>query len=198
MPEGLTREEWWYAVRAARASTARPTPFVMKDGTRLTFNLPDRFLQLNEEITAQARGQVELPGEVATQGVRDRYLINSLYEEAITSSQMEGASTTRRDANKILREKRDPRTRSERMILNNVRALEFVRHHVGEELTPEFICGVHKTRPGQDQASLTRLINHKSHAIRVPELSAAPQTVAIPTTLFRCLKCLHGNCMRHF
>ena len=32
------------------------------------------------------------------------------------------------------------------MILNNVRALEFVRDHVGEELTPEFICGVHNTK----------------------------------------------------
>ena len=116
----------------------------MKDGTRLTFNLPDRFLQLNEEITAQARGQVELPGEVATQGVRDRYLINSLYEEAITSSQMEGASTTRRDAKKMLREKKDPRTRSERMILNNFLALEFVRAHLGEELTPAFIYEVHR------------------------------------------------------
>jgi len=144
VPEGLTREAWWYAVRTARASTARPTPFVMKDGTRLTFNLPDRFLRLNEEITAQARGQVELPGEVATQGMRDRYLINSLYEEAITSSQMEGASTTRRDAKKMLREKKDPRDRSERMILNNFLALEYVRDHLGEELTPEFICGVHR------------------------------------------------------
>ena len=142
--EGLSREAWWYAVRTARASTARPTPFVMKDGTRLTFNLPDRFLRLNEEITAQARGQVELPGEVATQGMRDRYLINSLYEEAITSSQMEGASTTRRDAKKMLREKKDPRDRSERMILNNFLALEYVRDHLGEELTPEFICGVHR------------------------------------------------------
>ena len=106
VPEGLSREAWWYAVRTARASTARPTPFVMKDGTRLTFNLPDRFLRLNEEITAQARGQVELPGEVATQGMRDRYLINSLYEEAITSSQMEGASTTRRDAKKCSEKRR--------------------------------------------------------------------------------------------
>ena len=141
VPEGLSR---WYAVRTARASTARPTPFVMKDGTRLTFNLPDRFLRLNEEITAQARGQVELPGEVVTQGLRDRYLINSLYEEAITSSQMEGASTTRRDAKKMLREKKDPRDRSERMILNNFLALEYVRDHLGEELTPEFICGVHR------------------------------------------------------
>ena len=144
VPDGLMREEWWYAVRTVRASTARPTPFIMTDGTRLTFNLPDRFLRLNEEITAQARGQVELPAEVATQGVRDRYLINSLYEEAITSSQMEGASTTRRDAKKMFREKKDPRTRSERMILNNFLALEFVRDHLGEELTPEFICGVHR------------------------------------------------------
>jgi len=39
------------------------------------------------------------------------------------------------------------------MILNNVRALEFVRDHVGEELTPEFICGVHNTRPDQDEVS---------------------------------------------
>jgi hypothetical protein len=57
---------------------------------------------------------------------------------------MEGASTTRRDAKKMLREKKDPRTRSERMILNNFLALEFVRAHLGEELTPQFICEVHR------------------------------------------------------
>ena len=175
VPEGLTREEWWYAVRAARASTARPTPFVMKDGTRLTFNLPDRFLQLNEEITAQARGQVELPGEVATQGVRDRYLINSLYEEAITSSQMEGASTTRRDAKKMLREKKDPRTRSERMILNNFLALEYVRAHLGEELTPAFICGVHRivTDGTLDEAEDAGRLQHQGEErIRIYESEA--------------------------
>ena len=30
------------------------------------------------------------------------------------------------------------------MILNNFLALEFVRAHLGEELTPAFICGVHR------------------------------------------------------
>ena len=142
--EGLSREEWWCAVRSVRAATARPTPFTMKDGTRLTFNLPDVLLSVNEEIVAQARGQVELPGEVAAEATRDRYLINSLYEEAITSSQMEGASTTRRDAKKMLREKRRPRTLSERMILNDFLALEFVRDHLTARLTPEFICEVHR------------------------------------------------------
>ena len=31
VPEGLTREAWWCAVRSVRATTARPTPFTMKD-----------------------------------------------------------------------------------------------------------------------------------------------------------------------
>ena len=155
----------------------------MKDGTRLTFNLPDRFLQLNEEITAQARGQVELPGEVATQGVRDRYLINSLYEEAITSSQMEGASTTRRDAKKMLREKKDPRTRSERMILNNFLALEFVRAHLGEELTPAFIYEVHRivTDGTLDEAEdAGRLQRQGEERIRIYGSEGQDQLLHIP------------------
>ena len=183
VPEGLSREAWWYAVRTARASTARPTPFVMKDGTRLTFNLPDRFLRLNEEITAQARGQVELPGEVATQGLRDRYLINSLYEEAITSSQMEGASTTRRDAKKMLREKKEPRDRSERMILNNFLALEYVRDHLGEELTPEFISGVHRivTDGTLDQAEdAGRLQRQGEERIRIYGSEGDDQLLHVP------------------
>ena len=183
VPEVLSREAWWYAVRTARASTARPTPFVMKDGTRLTFNLPDRFLRLNEEITAQARGQVELPGEVATQGMRDRYLINSLYEEAITSSQMEGASTTRRDAKKMLREKKDPRDRSERMILNNFLALEYVRDHLGEELTPEFICGVHRIVTGgtlDEAEDAGRLQRQGEERIRIYGSEGDDQLLHVP------------------
>lgn len=183
VPEVLSREAWWYAVRTARASTARPTPFVMKDGTRLTFNLPDRFLRLNEEITAQARGQVELPGEVATQGMRDRYLINSLYEEAITSSQMEGASTTRRDAKKMLRDKKDPRDRSERMILNNFLALEYVRDHLGEELTPEFICGVHRIVTGgtlDEAEDAGRLQRQGEERIRIYGSEGDDQLLHVP------------------
>ena len=38
----------------------------------------------------------------------------------------------------------------------------------------------------------------KSHVIRLPENSAPPTNVAIPTVRFQHLKGLHGNCMRHF
>ena len=53
---------------------------------------------------------------------RHHYLVSSLMEEAIRSSQLEGATTSRRVAKELLRTGRAPRDRSERMILNNYRA----------------------------------------------------------------------------
>ena len=60
-----------------------------------------------------------------------RFLVNSLMEEAIRSSQLEGATTSRRVAKEMLRTGREPRDRSERMIANNYRALQFMREEMG-------------------------------------------------------------------
>jgi Fic family protein len=46
-------------------------------------------------------------------------VLRSLQEEAITSSQLEGAATTHKVAKHMLREQREPRNKGERMILNN-------------------------------------------------------------------------------
>ena len=47
---------------------------------------------------------------------RDRYVVRSLLEEAITSSQLEGAVTTREVAKEMIRSGRKPRDISEQMI----------------------------------------------------------------------------------
>lgn len=123
-PAGFTREDWWLAVRLRREQTARPTPFTLRDGTRLTYNLPDRLLRLIEDVSTRARGEVALPEPIANPSTRNRYLISSLTEEAITSSQLEGASTSRMRAKEMLREGRNPQDRSEQMILNNYGAMQ--------------------------------------------------------------------------
>jgi Fic family protein len=48
-------------------------------------------------------------------------------EEAITSSQMEGAATTRDVAKAMIRSHRAARDRSEQMILNNFRTMQRIR-----------------------------------------------------------------------
>jgi Fic family protein len=67
---------------------------------------------------------------------QQQYLVNSLMEEAIRSSQLEGASTSRRAAKELLRTGRRPKDRSERMILNNYLALQYMRESMGDRLTP--------------------------------------------------------------
>lgn len=73
-------------------------------------------------------------------------------EEAITSSQLEGASTTRRVAADMLRKGRSPRTHGERMILNNYRAVEHVRDLVNEPLSPVLILDLHRIAVGDSLA----------------------------------------------
>ena len=60
---------------------------------------------------------------------KERYLISSLMEEAISSSMMEGASTTRRIAKEMLRKKMSPADKSQQMIFNNYETIQFIVTH---------------------------------------------------------------------
>lgn len=70
---------------------------------------------------------------------KERYFISSIMEEAIASSQLEGAVTTRRIAKEMLRANRKPKNDSEKMILNNYQSIKEVVRRKNEKLTPEFI-----------------------------------------------------------
>jgi Fic family protein len=80
-----------------------------------------------------------VPELVTNSPTRDRYLVSSLIEESITSSQLEGAATTHKVAKEMLRQGRNPRTRGEQMIYNNYAAMQFIRKHKHLPLTPEMI-----------------------------------------------------------
>lgn len=143
-PEGLTSEEWWTLVRMRRAQHARSLPLQMLDGRPLSYNVPDELLKAIEESSALARGAVELPEAIVNSGTKDRYLIRSLIEEAITSSQLEGASTSRRRAKEMIRHRNAPQDRSEQMILNNFHAMEMIVDLKNERLTPDLIMEIHR------------------------------------------------------
>ncbi len=139
-PEGLTHEEWWLATKIRRSATRRFTGLEDPDGRSFTYTLPDQVLREIEFVASTASGQISLSEEVANPATRDRYLVNSLIEESIRSSQLEGAATTRLVAKDMIRSGRPPRDRSERMIANNFAAMRFIGDLRHEPLTPELIC----------------------------------------------------------
>jgi Fic family protein len=72
------------------------------------------------------------------------YIINSLMEEAISSSILEGAATTRKAAKEMLREGRKPKTHAEQMVVNNYEALQFILKKKDTPLTRELILEVQR------------------------------------------------------
>ena len=69
--------------------------------------------------------------------------MRSLVEESITSSQLEGASTTREVAKQMIMEKRRPRDRSERMIMNNYQTMERILGLRHQDMTRELLLEIH-------------------------------------------------------
>ena len=143
-PEGLDHEAWWFSLKLGRLRSARFLPLHDSVGRQFFYTLPNRALALLHTIDSEARGQIRMDEQVTGPETRDRYIVSSLIEEAITSSQLEGASTTRKVAVEMLRSGRKPRDRSERMIANNYAAMQFIRTRRDTELTPEMVLELHR------------------------------------------------------
>lgn len=143
-PEAMTLEEWWLSLKFARRSQYRAVDLSDKNGQAFQFTMTDRLLKQSEQITRRASGQIRTPDDVFGTTGRNQYIVRSLVEEAITSSQLEGASTSRRVAIEMLDSKRDPRNKSELMIYNNYQAMERIRTSLAEPLTTEFVLELHR------------------------------------------------------
>lgn len=143
-PGDLSHEEWWFLIKWGREQTLRAIPLTDPAGQSFTYGIPDVVFRHLHYVDQRCSGEIAMPEVVAAdEQARQHYLVNSLMEEAIRSSQLEGATTSRRVAKDLLRSGREPKDRSERMILNNYRGLQFMRE-MGEGLTPEAILELHR------------------------------------------------------
>ena len=143
-PEGFSSEDWWLAVKMARFSVRHALPLADKQGRPFAFSDSGYLYRMLHQVDQGAGGRIELPADVVNADSRNRYLVNSLIEEAITSSQLEGAATTRLVAKDMLRSGRPPRDRSERMIVNNYRGMEFLSEIVREDLSAPILLDLHR------------------------------------------------------
>ena len=143
-PDGFTREEWWVGLKYGRLAQQRPVPLVGKGGRPFSYLLPDPIPERLQQIDRDASGGLLFPEEALSREHRNRYIVSSLVEEAITSSQLEGAATTRRVAKEMIRSGRAPLDKDERMILNNYRAMQWIRTRTREALTPEMVLDLHR------------------------------------------------------
>jgi len=143
-PEGLTLEEWAHFLKVGRKRNAIYVPLQDLSGEPFWFSVPEKVQKALHEIDLGGGGRIELPEPITNAETRDRYVISSLMEEAITSSQLEGAATTREVAKDMLRQGRKPRDKSEQMILNNYLTMRKIQELREKSLTPELVFKLHR------------------------------------------------------
>lgn len=144
-PHGLRPIEFWYLIKLIRTASSRPTILRAESGEyfhwlRLIYT--DEYLH---KMDLKLGGELFLHYQniITTHG-KQRLLTKSLIEEAIASSQLEGAITTTPAAKKMILEKRVPKDKSERMIVNNYKTMKAINEHYKSlKLSEEILFELH-------------------------------------------------------
>ncbi|OGK24114.1 hypothetical protein A3C25_05385 [Candidatus Roizmanbacteria bacterium RIFCSPHIGHO2_02_FULL_38_11] len=147
IPKDLKPEEFWNTVKLVRKYSSRKITIKTEEGEnyswlRLTYT--DEFLhKLDMQLGTSDLPLLSRSSLGAEQ--KKKYLTKSIMEEAIASSQLEGAATTTSMAKKLLTEKRAPRDRSERMIVNNYKTMQALnQEYKDKKLSQEVLFDLHR------------------------------------------------------
>ncbi|MGE3319092.1 MAG: Fic family protein, partial [Candidatus Berkiella sp.] len=143
-PEELTSEQWWAGIKYARRQIYKNINISDPKGKPFVFSYSDKIMGDLHWLDQNASGMVGTSQPILNSQMKNTYLIRSLIEEAINSSQLEGASTTWVVAKEMLRQKRKPSDKDEQMIYNNYVAMQFIGEIKQEKLTPEMLLELQK------------------------------------------------------
>lgn len=176
-PEGCTPQQLWTYVKAARVKSMMSV--WGKYGITLT--LTNQMQRMCHEIDMNWGGSWGTDSIIGDEN-KEQYLVGSLMEEAIYSSQMEGAATTRKVAKEMLRKKMKPKDKSQQMIANNYQTIQFIVSHKDALLTPELLLQIHQLMTEHTMQNPQEAGCFRSNNDVVVENGITHETVHIPPT----------------
>lgn len=140
-PSDIDKHVLWQAVRIQRLLSAQEIKF---GNYIFQFTITKNMLALLHYF------DMELGGSLGTQSLipatdKNYYLVNSIMEEAIASSKMEGASTTRRIAKDMLRKQLKPTNKSQQMILNNYETIQKISQDEKADFSSQRLLDIHRS-----------------------------------------------------
>jgi Fic family protein len=108
-----------------------------------SINITDKMNMMLHHLDMEMGGNIQNISQLSN-AEKQFYILSSLQEEAIASSKMEGASTTRKIAKEMLRKVEKPKDLNEKMIMNNFETMQFLVNEKNNQLTPQLVLKIHK------------------------------------------------------
>ena len=145
LPEGLTKEEAWSAIKFVRSLKSEETPIRdFASNKNFRWYKPDYLDKLLHELDMDMGGSLHVGTSEIDIKQRNSFISRGVMEEAIASSQLEGAHTTRKAAKKMILENRKPHNESERMILNNYKTMLLIEsEYKNKKLNVDLLLELH-------------------------------------------------------
>jgi Fic family protein len=143
-PKGLSHDEWWFSIKMKRQGSFKKIPLYDKKRRPFQYLIIEPILEMLHKIDMGAGGFIRMPEQITNPDTKDQYYISSLIQEAITSSQLEGAATTRKIAKEMIKTGRPPRDKSEQMILNNYFTMKQIGKSKDSPLSKELVLRMHR------------------------------------------------------
>lgn len=146
--DNVSNLELWAVIKLLRSKVfdRRSSPVKDESGIFFTWTpwLPklEKFLH---EIDMRLGGNLFMPENQVSDELQHRLLSRGVMEEAIASSQLEGAHTSRKAAKQILLEGKKPKNKDEQMIVNNYQAMRLIETELKDKkLDEEFLFSLHE------------------------------------------------------
>ena len=133
IPQNYSTIDFWTLIKVHRDINSKQLQIKTKNGEYFKYFETDK---IKEILFKLSNNLIEKKS--------DNYLKSSLIEEAISSSELEGAHTTRRIAKKIILGEEKPSNISEQMILNNYNTIKTIQNNYKNiPLSKELIKELH-------------------------------------------------------
>ncbi len=144
LPKGVTREEVWAMIKIFRESQTQKSVIVDRMGKYFSWAKLDYFEEFFHELDMSTGGELFVDKTDVNKANKQKLITRGIMEEAIASSQLEGAATSRQAAKKMLREGRKPKNGSEQMIVNNFVSMRAIEEKFkNEKLSMNLILELH-------------------------------------------------------
>ena len=136
LPVSIPISQFWPSMDQARRNTSIALPLKTQGGENFRFVVNSTIEVQCDAVAAMARRSHlldSLPAEI---------MEDATIDEAVWSSVIEGAFTSRAEAAKIIRQNKQPVNRSEQMVKNNYQAMLYVLEHLEDPITAQTLIDI--------------------------------------------------------
>ena len=137
LPVSISIQQFWPELEKERRKRGQELPLLAQNGKPFWFVLTGGIEKQCDAIAELARRDIAFTGPEF-----DALFQDAVVDEAVYSSVIEGAFTSREQVVDFIRQNKQPRNKSEQMVKNNYDALTYVLEHLEDEISEETILQI--------------------------------------------------------